>query len=326
VKRTARMKTLFSILLSIFLFLLAGCSGTIPTNNTPTITSSPITSSLINVLYTYNVEATDTDGDTLTYTLTSSPTGMAINSSSGVISWTPNTVGDYDVTLKVSDGESFDTQSFIITISLTEIIALSPPNNVSASDGYTDKVRITWDTVSGASHYQVYRTDTLLGAKIAISGWQTGTSYDDISVIPGSTPYYYWVKAATSSSGDNASVYSEYAFGFATPLIPINLPPPYNVSASDILVNKVQITWNTGEYLLPIPTEASHYQVYRANNLLATKTAISGWQTGTSYDDTSVAPWTTYWYWVKAATSSSGGNATVFSNLDTGYAISIVTL
>jgi len=318
------MKTLFSILLSIFLFLLAGCSGTIPTNNTPTITSSPITSSLINVLYTYNVEATDTDGDTLTYTLTSSPTGMAINSSSGVISWTPNTVGDYDVTLKVSDGESFDTQSFIITISLTEIIALSPPNNVSASDGYTDKVRITWDTVSGASHYQVYRALFSSGlGRSAISGWQTGTSYDDTSVIPGSSPYYYWVKAATSSSGDNASGYSEYAFGFATPLTPINLSPPYNVSASDLLINKVQITWNTGEY---IPDDASHYQVYRANNLLATKTAISGWQTGTSYLDTSVAPWTTYWYWVKAATSSSGDNASGYSIPDTGYAISISLL
>ena len=222
-KRTARMKTLFSILLSIFLFLLAGCSGTIPTNNTPTITSSPITSSLINVLYTYNVKATDTDGDTLIYTLTSSPTGMAINSSSGVISWTPNAVGDYDVTLKVSDGESFDTQSFIITISLTQIITLFPPNNVSASDFLINKVQITWDTVSGASHYQVYRTDTLLGAKIAISGWQTGTSYLDTSVTPWTT-YYYWVKAATSSSGDNASASSGYNTGNAITVIDPSTP------------------------------------------------------------------------------------------------------
>jgi len=223
-KRTKRMKTFSSIFLLILLFLLAGCSGTISTNNTPTITSSPITSSLINVLYTYNVEATDTDGDTLIYTLTSSPTGMAINSSSGVISWTPNAVGDYDVTLKVSDGESFDTQIFTITISLTQITTLSPPTGVSASDFLANKITITWDTVSGASHYRVYRAELISATKIAISGWQTGTSYVDTSVATGTT-YYYWVKAATSSSGINASDFSGYDTGYAQSLTDPGLDP-----------------------------------------------------------------------------------------------------
>ena len=222
-RRITRMKTFSSILLLIFLFLLAGCSGTVPTNNAPTITSNPITNSLINLLYTYNVEATDTDGDTLIYILTSNPPGMTIDSSTGVISWTPDTTGDYNVTIKASDGNLFDTQAFIITISLTEIITLSPPNNVSASDLLVNKVQITWDTVSGASHYQVYRTDTLLGAKTVISGWQTGTSYLDTSVTPWTT-YWYWVKAATSSSGDNASDLSGYNTGNANTLIDPSTP------------------------------------------------------------------------------------------------------
>ena len=213
-KRTKRMKTFSSIFLLILLFLLAGCSGTISTNNTPTITSSPITSSLINLLYTYNVVATDTDGDTLTYSLTSSPTGMTIDSSTGVISWTPNAVGDYNVTLKVSDGGLFNTQSFTITISLTQITTLSPPTGVSASDFLANKITITWDTVSGASHYRVYRAESISATKIAISGWQTGTSYVDTSVATGTT-YYYWVKAATSSSGINASDFSDYDTGYA---------------------------------------------------------------------------------------------------------------
>jgi len=213
-KRITRMKIFTSILLLILLFLLAGCSGTIPTNNAPVINSSPITNSLNNVLYTYNVVATDTDGDTLTYSLTSSPTGMTIDSSTGVISWTPNAIGDYNVTLKVSDGASFDTQSFTITISLTQITTLSPPTGVSASDLLANKVQITWNTVSGASHYQVFRADTLLGTKTAISGWQTGTSYLDTSVTS-ETTYYYWVKAAQSGSGDNASFFSDYDTGYA---------------------------------------------------------------------------------------------------------------
>ena len=79
----------------------------------------------------------------------------------------------------------------------------------------------------------------------------------------------------------------------------------------------MQITWDT-------VFGASYYQVYRANNFFAIKTAISGWQTGISYLDTGVTPWTTYYYWVKAATSSNGDNATGFSSPDTGYAILII--
>jgi hypothetical protein len=314
-KRTKIMKTFSSILLLIFLFLITGCTGTVPTNNAPMINSIPINSSLVGVLYTYNVEATDTDGDTLTYSLTSNPTGMTIDSSTGIISWTPDTAGDYSVTLKVSDGELFDTQSFTITISLTELTTPSPPTNVSASDGsYTDKVQITWNTVTGASHYQVYRALYSSGlGRSAISGWQTGTSYDDTGVTKGDT-YYYWLKAATGSSGDNASDFSASNSGYAAVMLPIDLDPPTGVSASDgTYTDKVRITWNT-------VTGASHYRVYRSLFPLTSKIAISGWQTGTSYDDTSVTKGDTYYYWLKAATSSSGDNASDFSASNSGYA------
>ncbi len=197
---------------------------------------------------------------------------------------------------------------------------LSPPTGILASDNaYTDAVQITWNDVFGATHYQVYRANNLSATKTAISDWQTETSYYDTSVINGEV-YYFWVKAATSSSGDNASGYSSPDTGYCTGIVstlPPILSPPTGVSASDTLVNKVQINWDT-------VFGASYYQVYRANNFFATKTAISGWQTGISYLDTSVTPWTTYYYWVKAATSSSGDNATGFSNSDTGYAISII--
>ena len=215
-KRISRIKIVTSMLLVIFLFLLVGCSNTIPTNNTPSINSIPITNSLVDVLYTYNVEATDADEDILTYSLTSNPTGMTIDSSTGIISWTPNAVGSYDVTLKVSDGESFDTQRFTLEITLTAITTttLLPPTNVSATDGtYTDKVRITWSTVTGATHYQVYRATFSSGVgRSPISGWQTAAFYDDTSV--GTPTYYYWVKAAVNSSGGNASGFSVYDSGF----------------------------------------------------------------------------------------------------------------
>jgi len=52
---------------------------------------------------------------------------MTINSTTGVISWTPTAAGSFDVTVEVSDDSKSDTQSFIITVDetlLTSIVVL----------------------------------------------------------------------------------------------------------------------------------------------------------------------------------------------------------
>jgi len=85
-------------------------------NHVPVITSDPVTSATKDEPYSYDVNATDSDGDTLVYSLTTKPSGMSINSSTGLITWTPTTSGDYNVTVKVSDGELFNTQSFTVTV------------------------------------------------------------------------------------------------------------------------------------------------------------------------------------------------------------------
>ena len=110
-------KLLIFLLLFLISVICTGCLFSEP-NNEPIITSTPITSASVGVTYNYNVDATDSDEDILTYTLTTPPVGMTINPSTGVISWTPTEEGDYSVTVTVSDGKSTDTQSFIITVSL----------------------------------------------------------------------------------------------------------------------------------------------------------------------------------------------------------------
>ena len=208
-----RNNCLVIFLISLLFFM--GCSSTIPTNQAPTINSNPMTSTLVGQPYTYDVEATDADGDPLTYSLTSNPTGMTINSSTGVITWTPTMFGNYNVNLEVSDGELSDTQSFTLSVKLPMIeLELSPPTGVNASDSYEWGVEIIWNSVSGATHYQVYRASSLMGTRTPISGWNTENIYLDYNVTPGTT-YWYWVKAATSSSGGNASEYSNYDTGHA---------------------------------------------------------------------------------------------------------------
>ena len=57
-------------------------------------------------IYTYQIKATDPDGDTLTYSLKSAPSGMTIDSSKGMIKWNvpPEFKGKAPITISVTDG------------------------------------------------------------------------------------------------------------------------------------------------------------------------------------------------------------------------------
>ena len=90
-----------------------------PVNHAPTITSTQITTAIVNILYAYTVEATDPDGDTITYSLNIKPNEMNISSLTGGITWIPATSGNYNVTVNASDGDLSDTQSFTITVTET---------------------------------------------------------------------------------------------------------------------------------------------------------------------------------------------------------------
>ena len=131
----------------------------ISTNYPPIITSTPVTSATVGQAYIYDVNATDADGDTRTYSLAATkPSGMIINSSTGLITWTPATIGDYNVTVEVSDGIITVTQSFTITVtSITPEAytitasagpngSISPSGNVTVNQGSDKSFTITPDT------------------------------------------------------------------------------------------------------------------------------------------------------------------------------------
>ncbi|MBA7583965.1 hypothetical protein ES708_25917 [subsurface metagenome] len=86
-----------------------------PVNQAPVITTIPSLTAIAGVVYTYDVNATDPDGDTLAYSLATG-TSMIIDSTTGVIIWFPTGVGSFPVIVQVSDGELSDTQSFTITV------------------------------------------------------------------------------------------------------------------------------------------------------------------------------------------------------------------
>ena len=81
----------------------------------PLITSVPITTAVVHAPYRYVVGATGRPAPK--FSLTSSPAGMAIDTSTGVVTWTPVAQGSFAVTVQASNGVLPDaTQSFGIAV------------------------------------------------------------------------------------------------------------------------------------------------------------------------------------------------------------------
>lgn len=94
-------------------FTIAVTEGQLP-NDAPTITSIPNREAKINTLYQYQVIAED--NDTLQYYFEQAPKDMTINSTTGLIEWTPKKAGSYRVRLSVTDGLNTVTQSYLIEV------------------------------------------------------------------------------------------------------------------------------------------------------------------------------------------------------------------
>jgi len=189
---------------------------------------------------------------------------------------------------------------------------LEPPANVQASDGlYSDRVTITWDPAPGADYYQIYSSfDGGLLEVISGPGWLPflgNYSFDDVNVETGIT-YTYYVKAALNVAGNRASELSDGDTGWKT----FTTAP--TASATDgTYTNRVAVSWNS------VPA-ATHYAVFRSTLTHPLNAAnISGWQTGTSFEDMTATTGIVYNYWIKAANNSSGTNATGFGPKDSGF-------
>ena len=88
------------------------------TNSAPTIVSKP-SSSTNGDQYDYIVQATDADGDPITYELDMSPPGMTIDPNSGRIHWTvtPESKGSYRIKVVAKDPQGgFAMQEFDLAV------------------------------------------------------------------------------------------------------------------------------------------------------------------------------------------------------------------
>jgi chitodextrinase len=164
------------------------------------------------------------------------------------------------------------------------------PTNLTASAGDT-QATLSWNTSSGATSYNIYRSLTAGGE--GATAYKTGvttTSYTDTGLTDGTT-YYYKVTAVSSAGESGQSNEASATPQLAKPAIPTGL----KASAGD---GQVSLTWNAS-------SGAATYNVYRSltpggEGTVAFKTGI----TATSFTDTGLTNGTTYYYKVTAVNAA----------------------
>src|SRR5690348_12463331 len=83
--------------------------------------------------------------------------------------------------------------------------ALTAPTNLVASDGdYNNKIGLTWDTMRGATRYQVFRHTVNDTAAAVGLGTTVEAAFFDKTAVAGQT-YFYWVRAENATAASSLS-------------------------------------------------------------------------------------------------------------------------
>ena len=162
----------------------------------------------------------------------------------------------------------------------------------SAASG---KPMLTWNAVSGATSYKVYRATSQKGT-YSLLGTVTATSYTNTGAKAGTT-YYYKVKAV-NSAGESA--YSNVVSGKTTVT---TLTMGHSASSG-----KPQLTWKA-------VSGAASYKVYRATAKNGAYSVINTTKALT-YTNVGAALGTTYYYKVEAL--NAAGKSLGFSDVVEG--------
>jgi len=167
--------------------------------------------------------------------------------------------------------------------------AFLSPTSVNASQAtYTDRIRLSWSTVTGASGYSIYRGTTASFSGASLLASTTAISYDDTSVSAG-VVYYYWIRATgTNGSINDVGDFSAMFYGSAALSAPASLFAGQGTSA-----DYVRITWNSA-------SGAGGYIVYRGSGTNSGAASELARVSSSPYDDSSATPGSTYYYWVKS--------------------------
>jgi len=145
-------------------------------------------------------------------------------------------VGTFNVVTEAS-GSLSKTTSFTLTVNA---VVPSTPTGLTATGTTTSSISLSWNAVSGATSYKVYRSTSLTGTYSQIASGLTSTTYTDSGLTPGIT-YYYKVTAVNSAgeSGFSNIVSVSTLLNNIPPTVSIISPlngATFNVSGSVVIL------------------------------------------------------------------------------------------
>ncbi|NCS57186.1 MAG: RHS famlily protein, partial [Microcystis aeruginosa G11-04] len=163
--------------------------GTQAINQAPNITSKPLFIANVGNPYQYQIQASDPDGQSLTYQLIESPQGMTINTNTGLVQWNTPITGNYKVVVAAFDSLGLGvTQGYNLTAkvnSLPVIRSTTPPTGAVPGVPYRYDIQAT-DPDGGILTYSLDPASQAKGITLDESGrlsWTPSNSQTGIHAI-----------------------------------------------------------------------------------------------------------------------------------------------
>lgn len=126
----------------------------------PVIVNPGAQAGVIGLITSLDIQASDANQDTLTFSATGLPPGLGINTASGRIVGTPTAVGNYPVTVSVTDGHSAPVSTTFTWI-ISNLLTLSPlqtsplqtgvNHNFTAVSSGGQNLRYSWNFGDGSA-------------------------------------------------------------------------------------------------------------------------------------------------------------------------------
>ena len=240
---------------------------------------------------------------TLTDGSSGTETVMLCDNQSTSLVWIPGSyVGEVGFSLEDNSGNvvcSYSAGSMSSYTTYTFIAGcqqLNAPTGVTATNvgsSSSPQIQISWNSVSTATSYKVYRSSSSNGTYSQIGSATSNTYLYDYSPMTG---YNYYKVKAVNSAGE--SPYSSYAYYYYSATTVPNAPTGVTViNVGSSSSPQIEISWNS-------VSNATSYNVYRSSTATGTYSQISSATSNTYLYDYS--PMTGYNYYKVKALNSAG--------------------
>ena len=255
--------------------------------------------------------SSEVDYDFLNFTIQSASIASLIlvdNGISGIVDWTQKIheigFGNYNLTWCYTKDQYIAKNVDAAWVDGVDYQKISSISSVTASLGiFADRIEISWNSITAASSYEVYRSTNTNGSFSHIST-TTAPFFSDTSAIL-SVEYFYQVRACGQETTNSTIICTEPS---AT-VVGHALFPPQNVTASrGTFDDEVRVNWSASAL-------AASYRIFRSPSANNSYVQLATTQ-GIFYRDISASPGTSYDYQIETCLASL---CSARSSSTTGY-------